>query len=86
MRSGALQARWSFDRNRAQPFVTFAWCHFGERSLSNFDAGMLAARRPRPAPPPPPPPRIMLTYVMSGLHRITSINLFFCFVLFVFAE
>ena len=49
--------------------------------MSNFDAGMMAARRPRPVSPHLQIYRFMLTYVMSGLHRITGFVLYFGFAL-----
>jgi succinate dehydrogenase / fumarate reductase, cytochrome b subunit len=76
----ALQAWWSLGRNRA-PFVAIAWRGSEKRSMSNFDAGMTAARRPRPVSPHLQIYRFMLTYVMSGFHRVTGFVLYFGFVL-----
>jgi succinate dehydrogenase / fumarate reductase cytochrome b subunit len=51
--------------------------------MTNFDAGLAAARRPRPVSPHIQVYRLMLTYVMSGLHRITGFVLYFGFALIV---
>jgi succinate dehydrogenase / fumarate reductase cytochrome b subunit len=49
--------------------------------MSNYDAGLTAARRPRPVSPHIQVYRLMLTYVMSGVHRITGFALYFGFAL-----
>jgi succinate dehydrogenase / fumarate reductase cytochrome b subunit len=49
--------------------------------MSNYDAGLTAARRPRPVSPHIQVYRLMLTYVMSGFHRITGFVLYFGFAL-----
>jgi succinate dehydrogenase / fumarate reductase cytochrome b subunit len=51
--------------------------------MTNFDAGMTAARRPRPLSPHIQVYRFMLTYVMSGFHRVTGFVLYFGFALVV---
>jgi succinate dehydrogenase / fumarate reductase, cytochrome b subunit len=45
--------------------------------MSNFDAGMSAARRPRPLSPHLQIYRPMLTMMMSVAHRITGAALYF---------
>jgi succinate dehydrogenase / fumarate reductase cytochrome b subunit len=49
--------------------------------MSNFDAGMMASRRPRPVSPHLQIYRLTTTYLMSGLHRITGFVLYFGFAL-----
>jgi len=49
--------------------------------MSNFDAGMMASRRPRPVSPHLQIYRLTTTYMMSGLHRITGFVLYFGFAL-----
>jgi succinate dehydrogenase / fumarate reductase cytochrome b subunit len=49
--------------------------------MSNFDAGLTAARRQRPVSPHIQIYRPMLTYVMSGFHRVTGFVLYFGFAL-----
>jgi succinate dehydrogenase / fumarate reductase cytochrome b subunit len=51
--------------------------------MTNFDVGAAAARRPRPISPHIQVYRFMLTYLMSGLHRITGFFLYFGFALVV---
>ncbi len=51
--------------------------------MTNFDAGLAAARRPRPLSPHIQVYRFMLTYVMSGFHRVTGFVLYFGFALIV---
>jgi succinate dehydrogenase / fumarate reductase cytochrome b subunit len=45
--------------------------------MSNFDAGMTAARRPRPLSPHLQIYRPMLTMMMSVAHRVTGAALYF---------
>ena len=49
--------------------------------MSNYDAGLTAARRPRPVSPHIQVYRLMLTYVMSCVHRITGFVLYLGFAL-----
>ena len=51
--------------------------------MTNFDAGLPAARRARPLSPHIQVYRFMLTYVMSGFHRVTGFVLYFGFALVV---
>jgi succinate dehydrogenase / fumarate reductase cytochrome b subunit len=51
--------------------------------MTNFDVGVAAARRPRPISPHIQVYRFMLTYVMSGFHRVTGFVLYFGFALVV---
>lgn len=51
--------------------------------MTNFDAGLAAARRARPVSPHIQIYSFMLTYVMSGFHRVTGFVLYFGFALVV---
>src|SRR3974377_1457877 len=51
--------------------------------MTNFDVGAAAGRGPRPISPHIQVYRFMLTYLMSGLHRITGFFLYFGFALVV---
>ncbi len=51
--------------------------------MTNFDAGLAAARRARPVSPHIQIYSFILTYVMSGFHRVTGFVLYFGFALVV---
>ena len=45
--------------------------------MAELEAGTTAARRPRPLSPHIQVYKFMLTYVMSGFHRVTGLGLYF---------